>query len=128
MKFSLVVLSPPSRPGASTALRFARAAVAGGHDIHRVFFFSEGVHNANALSVMPQDEVQLAQAWAAFAEAHGVDLVSCISAGIRRGLLNETESRRYSRAGHSLQPGFDLSGLGQWVDATLAADRTVVFG
>ena len=38
------------------ALRFAQAAIAKGHTIHRVFFYHAAVSLANALVVQPQGE------------------------------------------------------------------------
>ncbi len=55
MKFSMAVHGPPYTSQASTtALRFARAALAAGHTIPRVFFYHDGVHSASALAVPPR--------------------------------------------------------------------------
>lgn len=128
MIFSLVVLGAPgSQQGAQTALRFARAAVAAGHRLYRVFFYHDGVLCGLATQVQPQDETAIPQAWAEFGQQHGVDLVLCISAALKRGVLDEREARRHRRDVATLQPGFGLSGLGQWVDAALHSDRTLTF-
>lgn len=128
MIFSLVVLSSPaSRQGSQTALRFALAAVAAGHSILRVFFYHDGVHCGLATDVQPQDEHSIPADWAAFGATHGVDLVLCISASLRRGVLDSREAKRYQRDAITMRPGFELSGLGQWVDAALNSDRTLTF-
>jgi sulfur relay (sulfurtransferase) complex TusBCD TusD component (DsrE family) len=57
----------------------------------------------------------------------GIDLVICISAAQRRGLLSLEESRRQNRTDQDLAPGFRISGLGQLVEATINADRFIVF-
>jgi tRNA 2-thiouridine synthesizing protein D len=46
---------------------------------------------------------------------------------LRRGLLNEAETERYERTAANLNNAFEISGLGQLIDAGLAADRTVTF-
>ncbi len=128
MIFSLVVLSSPaSQQGSQTALRFARAALAAGHQIYRVFFYHDGVHNGLATEVLPQDEHSIPEGWRQLQEQHGVDLVLCISASLRRGVLDGREAQRYQRQADTVRPGFALSGLGQWVDAALHADRTLTF-
>ena len=49
-----------------TAYKFATEAVSQGHEIYRVFFYGDGVLNANSLSVVPQDETNLSEAWDEF--------------------------------------------------------------
>ena len=129
MKYSLLVLgSPYSSPAVTSALRFAEAAVDGGHDLFRVFFFHDGVATGNAYTVSPQDQTNLPTAWQTFAQNHGVDMVLCISSALRRGIVNQREAERYALGGANVLNGFDLSGLGQWVEAMLVSDRIVTFG
>ena len=48
MRLALLIQgAPQSTDGAATALRFAQAATAAGHRIHRAFFHKDGVHIAN---------------------------------------------------------------------------------
>jgi tRNA 2-thiouridine synthesizing protein D len=61
------------------------------------------------------------------AENHQVDLVVCISAAQRRGLLCTDEAKRQGKLDQDLAQGFRISGLGQLVEATLLADRFLVF-
>ena len=64
MKFEVVVSAPPySNEAAASALKFSRAVIAKGHSIYRIFFFSDGVHNANSLAITPQDEINLQAEW-----------------------------------------------------------------
>lgn len=129
MIFSLVVqASPVQSQGAETALRFARAVLAGGHSIHRVFFYRDGIHNGTALSSPPQDEANLPAQWQALAREHELDLVVCIAAAVRRGVMNEHEAKRYAKDNANLAPEFELSGLGQLVEACLVSDRVITFG
>jgi len=109
------------------ALRFARAAVAKGHRIHRVFFYHAGVALANASIVQPQGEDDVAAQWAAFADEHHVELAVCIAAALRRGVLSQEDAERYDRAASNLKPPFRIVGLGQWVDAAVESDRVVTF-
>jgi tRNA 2-thiouridine synthesizing protein D len=129
MRFALLVHGAPASHAASrTALRFARAALAGGHEIVRVFFHADGVLNGASHAVFPQDEDDPGGAWAALGREHGLDLVVCVASALRRGLLDAGEAERYERGGATLRPEFTISGLGQLVDAALGADRLVTFG
>ncbi len=128
MNIAIVVHgSPSSSESTFAALRFARAALAGGHHIHRVFFYHDAVHVANAYAVAPQDETDITRLWAEFASANQIELAVCVAAALRRGVLNADEAERYSRAGANLLPPFQITGLGQLVEAAITADRLVTF-
>ncbi len=128
MKFAIVVHGAPySSESSHSALHFIEAALGSGHTIYRVFFYHDGVYNASALLAPPQDEWDLGTRWQALADQE-IDLVVCIASSLRRGMLNEREADRYEREQHNVAPGFSVSGLGQLIDATLNADRTITFG
>lgn len=129
MKFSLAIYGAPySSQAPETAYRFARAALAAGHEIYRLFFYMEGVHNAAGLATPPQDEQNIPDCWSALIREHKIDAVVCIAAALRRGILDEEEARRYEKPGESLADGFALSGLGQLIDAGIESDRLITFG
>lgn len=129
MIISLVIHGAPgSSQGAQSALTFCRAALAAGHQVYRVFFYEDGVHNANALPVWPQDEHDLNAAWATMIREQKLDAVVCVASALKRGVLNAEEASRYEKTAASVDSAFDISGLGQWVDACLNSDRVVSFG
>jgi tRNA 2-thiouridine synthesizing protein D len=118
MKFGLLVSTGPYTHQASdTAYQFAAAAIAKGHEVQRVFFYHDGVYNSSRLTEPPQDDRHIVNRWSALNKEHGVDLVVCVAAALRRGIKDEV-----------LAPGFRISGLGQLVDSGIKADRFVTFG
>jgi tRNA 2-thiouridine synthesizing protein D len=128
MKFAIALFAPPHAPSSRRALRFAQAAIAGGHQIVRLFFYQEGVHSASSNVVSPQDEQDLTGEWRDFVHEQQLDAVVCIAAALRRGVLNEQEAQRYARAAANLDAPWELSGLGQLHEAAQLADRLVCFG
>ena len=129
MIFSIVITGAPySSQASASALQFSKSALKLGHRIHRVFFYADGVHSGSALATPPQDERNIPAEWAELAREHELDLVVCIAAAVRRGVLDENEARRYEKNGHNLSPDFNLSGLGQLVEAGILSDRVVTFG
>ncbi len=129
MIFAIQVLSTPYASQASyTAYQFAKSLLAQGHQLHRVFFYQDGVQNATKLATPPQDEFDLHKAWQALAREHRVDLVVCIAAALKRGVLNDEEAKRYGKDTFNLANGFDLGGLGQLIEAAVAVDRLITFG
>lgn len=130
----MVLGAPTSSQGPQTALAFARAAVAAGHRIIRVFFFHDGVHCGSDLAIPVAGQQSIAAQWAQLSQQqelsqqHAIDLVVCVASAIKRGILNEAEAKRYAKSAGNLHPLFDLSGLGQWVEACALADSVVTFG
>jgi len=118
MKFGILVNEGPFTHQASdTAYQFTKAALAAGHEVPRVFFYFDGVNNANKLSEPQSDDRNLVKMWGALAAEHGVDLVVCVAAALRRGIKDEI-----------LAEGFRISGLGQLIEQSMGTDRSLVFG
>ncbi len=129
MKLSVLVNEGPyTHQSSDSALQFTKAALAKGHEIFRVFFYHDGVNNATRLAVPPQDDRNITQQWSELAEKHNLDLVVCIAAAQRRGLLDENEAKRQGKDANNIAPGFRISGLGQLIEAGIQSDRLVVFG
>jgi len=129
MKFAIQINSSPYHANSGqTAYQFACAALAQGHQIIRIFFYHDGVYHAFRYAMPPDDERQFSQCWTTLARDHQIDLLVCISAAQRRGLLAADEARRQGKTDNDLAEGFRIGGLGQLLEATLAADRFLVFG
>lgn len=130
MKYAIQVnASPYSGHAGWAALRFSEAALTAGHQIVRIFFYGEGIYQACKHLLPPEDEINPVAEWTRLANQHSLDLVVCISAAQRRGLLCDDEALRQGLpAGMSLADGFRIAGLGQWLEASLQADRCVTFG
>lgn len=129
MIFSLAVYGAPYSSQASySALQFAKAAIAGGHSLYRIFFYHDGVHNATHLATPPQDEYSLTNEWQDLAIGKNIDMIVCIAAALRRGVIDTDEQKRYEKAASNLAAPFVLGGLGQLLDATVSSDRLITFG
>ncbi|WP_298608753.1 sulfurtransferase complex subunit TusD [uncultured Thiothrix sp.] len=129
MKYTIMVNEGPYQHQSSdTALQFVRAALAKGHTIFRVFFYHDGVNNGTRLAVPPKDDRMLQKEWSELAEKHGLDLVICIAAAQRRGLMDASEAKRQGLSADNIAAGFRISGLGQLIEGGIESDRTIVFG
>lgn len=118
MKFALLINEGPyTHQACDSAYHFARAALEKGHEINRVFFYHDGVYVANKYIDPQQDDRHLLRRWSELADEHGLDLVVCVAAGLRRGIKDEV-----------LAENFRISGLGQLVEAGIQGDRLVTFG
>jgi len=108
---------PFTHQASDSAYHFTKSAIEKGHTVMRVFFYYDGVYNANKLSSPQSDDRNLVKLWGELAVEHGLDLVVCVAASLRRGILEE-----------NLAEGFRISGLGQLIELGIAADRVVTFG
>jgi tRNA 2-thiouridine synthesizing protein D len=129
MKFSILISEGPYTHQASdSAYQFAKAVLAKGHEIFRIFFYHDGVNNATRLTTPPQDDRNIVNRWSKLAEEHKLDMVVCVAAAQRRGIVDEGEAKRNGKDATNLAPGFRISGLGQLIEAGIQSDRLVTFG
>jgi len=129
MKISVQVNEGPYQHQSSdSAYHFTKAALEKGHEVFRVFFYHDGVNNGTRLTTPPQDDRHIQQRWTELAEKHNLDLVVCVAAAQRRGIVDDGEAERNGKDATNIAPGFRISGLGQLIEAGVQSDRLVVFG
>ena len=109
------------------ALKFTQAALNAGHSVVRVFFYQDGVFNTNSLNSPASDEFDLHSAWKALAKTHSIELVNCVSAALRRGVLSQQDARENGKNQWNLDAPFVMGGLGELVTGIEQADRLVSF-
>jgi tRNA 2-thiouridine synthesizing protein D len=129
VKFGILINEGPYTHQASdTAYNFTKAALEKGHEIFRVFFYNDGVNNGTRLGVPPQDDRNITNLWTELGEKYDLDLVVCVAAAQRRGILDADEAKRHGKNADNIAAGFRISGLGQVIEAGIQSDRLVVFG
>ena len=94
--------------------------------IERVFFYQDatlvGLKNQQPVQGQPS----LAELWQKLASERGFALQNCIANSLRRGIFNDEEAKRYDRQAN-LADQFELTGLGEMVDAVISSDRIIQF-
>jgi tRNA 2-thiouridine synthesizing protein D len=129
MKFGILVNEGPYQHQASdTAYQFVKAALDQGHEIVRVFFYHDGVNNGTRLTTPPQDDRNIVKRWSELAKEHELDMVVCVAAAQRRGIVDADEAKRHGKDADNIADGFRISGLGQLIEAGIKADRMMIFG
>jgi tRNA 2-thiouridine synthesizing protein D len=129
MKFGIQVNEGPYQHQASdTAYHFTKAVLEKGHEVFRVFFYHDGVNNGTRLTTPPQDDRNITNRWIELAEQHNLDMVVCVAAAQRRGIVDDDEAKRNGKDATNIAPQFRISGLGQLIEAGIQSDRLVVFG
>ena len=119
---------PYTHQASDTAYQFSRAVLEQGHEIYRVFFYHDGVNNGTRLTTPPQDDRHITNRWSELAREHALDLVVCVAAAQRRGIVDEGEQKRNAKDANNIAPAFRISGLGQLIEGAIESERLVVFG
>ncbi len=129
MKLAVLVNEGPyQHQAADSAYQFIQAALDSGHEVSRVFFYHDGVNNGSRLTTPPQDDRHIQKRWSVLAAEKNVDLVLCVAACQRRGLVDEGERDRNGKDATNIAEGFRISGLGQLIEAAIESDRLITFG
>jgi tRNA 2-thiouridine synthesizing protein D len=129
LKFAIqVCCNPHTKQSAVAAYRYTEALLRRQFQVSRVFFYKDGVYHAFRYTSPPQDEINLTVKWSELALTYSLDLVVCISAAQRRGLLIGDEAKRQGKQDDDVAQGFRVGGLGQLTEALLSADRFIDFG
>ena len=129
MKLAVQVNEGPYQHQATdSAYHFTKAALEKGHEVFRVFFYHDGVLNGTRLTTPPQDDRNIVNRWSELAQEHNIDMVLCVAAAQRRGIVDDGEAERNGKDTTNSAPGFRISGLGQLVEGGIQSDRLIVFG
>ena len=126
LSYVLVINSGTTNQGAFSAYEFARELIKQQHTIAQVFFY-QGISITNGLVSPASDEVNITNLWQTFSAEHNVPLISCISASLRRGVVDEIVANEQHLPSHNLAQGFTLGGLGEFVTASASCDRLIQF-
>jgi tRNA 2-thiouridine synthesizing protein D len=118
--YVLFINAPLSAQAHYHAWAFANAVLDGGHSLRGVFFFGDAAAVANKFRDAPSDEFDPQRAWQALESQHDIELIVCSSSAQREGVSEQAQ--------HTLATGFQIAGLGSFIELTLQADRVVQFG
>jgi len=128
MQYALLVLGAPfSSQAPLSALRFAHALLAQGHQLDAVFFHHDGVFNASTQLLASSEHADIYQQWLALHDKHDVKLDVCVTAAKRRGLIDIDAATQQGSKGYSVMSPFELTGIGQLIDLQQRCDRFISF-
>ena len=111
----MICAGPYGSESSSLAYLFAREAVKR-HKLEGVFFYEDGVLNALKTVSPASDEFDLVRAWQSLSREHGVRLVLCSAAGLRRGVGLEVA-----------ETGFEIGSLSDLSHLVVQGARLVQF-
>jgi tRNA 2-thiouridine synthesizing protein D len=123
----LVTSSPTATQNILSALRMAQTIVSSEHKLLGVFFYQEGIHNANRLQIISSDEVDLYTAWTQLANMHACPLMVCVTAAGKRGVLSQVDATENDKEHFNLTTPFQSVGLGDLAELMSNSDRLLQF-
>jgi tRNA 2-thiouridine synthesizing protein D len=112
---------------ASTAFLFCKALVETQNILHSVFFYCDGVLNANNMITPATDEFDLVKAWQKLNKKHKVNLYVCNSAALRRGIIEDEKILNMNVKKGNLAPSFQITGLLELANSIKICDRIIQF-
>ncbi|XBC44314.1 MAG: sulfurtransferase complex subunit TusD [Buchnera aphidicola (Schlechtendalia peitan)] len=128
MKYTLLVSGPPyGTQNSSTAFLFSRAVIVSKNELLSIFFYCDGVLNANKLISFPSDECNLFKKWVHLCQICSVKLNVCVSAAYRRGILNKRVHNKYLQDMNTSESVFSFSGLSELGKYIEKSDRVIQF-
>ncbi|MDV2468292.1 sulfurtransferase complex subunit TusD [Acinetobacter chinensis] len=122
MSTLLLITAAPTSIHAWHALGLAQSLKEKNEEF-RVFFYQDGVHVANSLNWVPDDQRNLTAEWLKL----DIRLPVCVSAALSRGITDAENAQRHQLSLHNLSQGFELTGLGELADAVESAQRLIQF-
>lgn len=125
--YVLVINSDVNSQGAYSGYQFAVELIQQGLTIKQIFFYQDGITNTNKLHSPASDEINLVELWQTLQAQHNLELISCVSASLRRGVVDDGLAAEQKLDNHNLASGFRLGGLGEFVEASSAADKLIQF-
>lgn len=102
------------------AYQFCQSLLNSNHTLNSIFFYADGVYNANGFTNPANDEFDIVNAWQTLAKTHHVKLALCIAAAQRRGVIQESTT-------DNIAPHFELVGLGELSESIVQSDRVIQF-
>lgn len=119
----LVITGPIyGNQNALTGLLFARNLFSSGNNISSIFFYCNGVTNANVNYSPDHNEFNLLQAWIDLNKKFRVKLKICVSAALRRGVIFNTKKNV-----DKILVNFQFIGLIEIVQEMKNCDRIIQF-
>ena len=130
MNYTILVTGPPyGTQNSTSAFLFSNAVIVSQHTLNHVFFYCDGVLNASKFVYPSVDECNLVNKWEALYKKHSVKLRVCISAALRRGIIDEVSNLKGKKNINqgNVKSSFILVGLSEFSEYLEISDRIIQF-
>lgn len=123
----LINSSPYGVQNSFSALRFTQSLILEKHFLKSVFFYSEGVYNANFAVLQDKNEINFIKEWKKIKKISGCQLNICISSGNKRGIFDKKTIKYLKNFHVNLDDDFNLTSLVDFSKSVFFCDRLIQF-
>ncbi|MCW8108088.1 sulfurtransferase complex subunit TusD [Alteromonas ponticola] len=129
LSYSMLITSAPYDGERISSAQLFAQALAENPDtcLRNIFFYQQGVFNANFLSTPTAGQVNLYKGWCKLAAQNNIKLQVCVTAAAKRGIISQQEQVENDLAAFTLQAPFEQTGLADFFTQLHKADRLVQF-
>ncbi|MCW5197472.1 sulfurtransferase complex subunit TusD [Buchnera aphidicola] len=129
MIYTLIVKGPAyGKENSISALFFAKALISNNkHILKSIFFYCDGVLNANKFLSPAKNEYDIRKKWCVFSLKNQVRLNVCFSAALRRGIIGIKETCNQKILDGNLDIFFKISSLENLSRDIQNSDRVIQF-
>ena len=113
---AFMVTTAPFSNLTATAIQIIESALSQNIPVVGIFFYQDGVLNANKNIMIASDEYQALHQWQRLHKTYNLPLHICFTAAEKRGLTDESEMK-------NIDESFIISGLGELVELSSKADQ-----
>lgn len=126
-KLAVVITTAPYSNLTISAIDYVETALKLGIDVIGIFFYQDGVINANADVSIASDEYQTIEHLTKLHRQYKLPLHLCITAAEKRGIVCEESLNKESAEQYKINDIFTISGLGELVELSASSTRLVQF-
>ena len=116
----LVHSSNYANQSSRSAAKYAEAVISRGHTVKAIFFYQQGVEHANALSLVPRDELDNSPSFKSLNQQYNIPLLLCVTAAEKRGIINAEQAHNEVLEHHNIDDTYTIAGLAEM--AAIAAE------
>ncbi|WP_343190272.1 sulfurtransferase complex subunit TusD [Buchnera aphidicola (Mollitrichosiphum nigrofasciatum)] len=129
MRYLILINGPPyGTQNAYTGFLFAKSVLKLHHKLDSIFFYCDGVLNANFMINPANDEFNIVNGWINLNNIYNISLNVCFSAAMRRGVVkNITNNVQYKKFIGNLHHCFKLTSLIKLGESLQKCDRCIQF-
>ncbi|QJC32582.1 sulfurtransferase complex subunit TusD [Enterobacteriaceae endosymbiont of Donacia dentata] len=127
----LVTGAPFNTQNSYSAYLFVNAVIKKKNFVQSVFFYRDGVCNANKNVKFNEDEFNLIYSWEKLSRKYHINLYICITSAQKRGLIKDNYDQvkilNYQSDDNIINNRFKITTLGTLAKSILTCDRLVQF-
>ncbi|QJC28285.1 sulfurtransferase complex subunit TusD [Enterobacteriaceae endosymbiont of Plateumaris braccata] len=129
MTFSLLIMgSPYSTQNAYSAYFFTNAVIKEKHYVKDIFFYRNGVYNANKYINLDNYKINLVKCWKYLSNKYHINLYICISSALKRGIiLDKNQISNNQLINNLIESEFQITSLSILAKSVLTCDRFIQF-